>query len=504
MLLLYAINKGYSSRPFCSLVLSSPKLSLGTHAIKLPIGGQKTPYNRILRFKHAGMNTPIKIFIMANLINSNSAGIDISAKEHFVAVPEDRANPSIRRFESFTSDLHQLAKWLKECNIDTIAMESTGVYWYHLYTVLLDYGFEVYLVNAYHVKNVPGRKSDISDARWIQQLHSYGLLKGCFQPDNLTRSLRNYVRQRKTIIKEISTQTQRMQKALEQMNIKLNNVIRDLTGKTGTKIITAILNGERTPEKLAQYADVRIKASKEILIKSLQGNWREEQIFNLKLAYEHIIFLQNQLAKCDEQSEKIIARFSDESKKKAKLSVNRRQKNQPGFNVKQYLYEIHGVDVTNIYGFKSTTALTVFSETGPDIKEKFPTEKQFLSWLNVVPDNKISGGKIISSRVKRKKNNAGQAFREAANSLWKSQNPFGDYLRRKKAKSGSKSAIVATARKLASLYYNMVVEKTEFNPELLNYGTQKYLQNKLCYLENMIQKTKSLLSEKQVFNECVI
>jgi transposase len=504
MLSLFAINKGYSSKPFRSLVQQSPKPSLGTHAIKLPIGGQKTPYDRILRFKHAEMNTPIKTLLMANLINFNSAGIDISAKEHYVAVPEDRANPSIRRFESFTSDLHQLAKWLKECNIDTVAMESTGVYWYHLYTVLLDYGFEVYLVNAHHVKKVPGRKSDISDARWIQQLHSYGLLNSCFQPDNLTRELRNYVRQRKTIIKEISTQTQRMQKALEQMNIKLNNVIRELTGKTGTEIIKAILNGERDPEKLALYADIRIKASKEVLIKSLQGNWREEQLFNLKLAYEHIVFLQGQLAKCDEQSEKIIAKFNDKNKKAKKLSSNRKQRNQPGFNVRQYLYEIHGVDVTSIYGFKDTTALTVFSETGPNIENKFPTEKQFLSWLNVVPDNKITGGKIISSKVKRKKNNAGQAFREAANSLWNAQNSFGDYLRRKKAKSGSKSAVVATARKIASTYYNMIVEKTEFNPELLTISTHKYLQNKLFYLENMIQKTKSLLADKQIFKECVI
>jgi len=206
------------------------------------------------------------------LVHLNAAGIDISSKEHVVAVPEDRAKESVRTFQGFTRDLHQLANWLLTCKIETIAMESTGVYWYDLYTILLDYGFEVYLVNAYHVKNVPGRKSDVSDARWLQELHTFGLLRSSFQPDNLTRSLRNYVRQRKNIIQGLTKETQRMQKALEQMNIKLNNVIRDINGKTGTAIITAILKGERDPKVLAQYRDWRIKASEETLIKSLEGD----------------------------------------------------------------------------------------------------------------------------------------------------------------------------------------------------------------------------------------
>ncbi len=441
---------------------------------------------------------------MSKIINLNAAGIDISSKDHFVAVPEDRDSESIRCFKSFTSDLHILAKWLKKCKIETIAMESTGVYWYHLYTVLLDYGFEVYLVNAYFAKNVPGRKSDVSDARWLQQLHSFGLLRGCFQPNNLTRALRNHVRQRKTIINEITTQTQRMQKALEQMNIKLNNVIRDINGKTGGKIISEILNGERDPEKLSQYKDGRIRATKEEIIKSLQGTWREEQLFNLKLAHEHMNFLQGQLIECDHQSELIIAKFECKRHKEDKLPYERKLKNQPDFNVKQYLYEIYGVDVTKIYGINNTTALTVFSETGPNLREKFPTEKQFLSWLNVVPDNKITGGKIISSKVRKKKNKAGQAFRDAANSLWRAHNPFGDYLRRKKAKSGSKSAVVATAKKIASVYYVMVVNNTEFNPVQLNKGTRKYLQNKLNYLEKMVKEVNSLLSDDHGFVKSVI
>lgn len=432
---------------------------------------------------------------MANIINPNAAGIDISAKEHVVAVPEGRAQQDVRSFKSFTRDLHQLALWLKECHVETIAMESTGVYWYHLYTILVDYGFEVYLVNAYHVKKVPGRKSDVSDARWLQQLHSYGLLRGCFQPDNITRSLRNYVRQRKMIIRQMSTDTQRMQKALEQMNIKLANVIRDINGKTGNAIITAILNGEQNTEVLASYRDSRIKATKETLIKSLEGNWREEQIFNLRLAYEHYCFMEKQLQACDKESEKIIQKMVKASIPKKQIKPDRKRKNQPVFNVGQYLYQVLGVDVTKIYGMKATTALTVFSETGSNLKEKFETDKQFLYWLNVVPDNKSSGGKVISSMVKKKKNRAGQAFRDAANTLWKSQNPLGDYLRRKKAKSGAKQAIVATARKIASIYYKLVTEKVGFDPCILNSKDKEYLINKIKYFERMIVKTKMLITE---------
>ena len=432
-----------------------------------------------------------------NLVNLNAAGIDISSKEHVVAVPEDRTKDSVRTFQGFTRDLHQLAKWLNDCKVETIAMESTGVYWYDLYTILLDYGFEVLLVNAYHVKNVPGRKSDVSDARWLQELHTFGLLRGSFQPDNLTRALRNYVRQRKNIIGQITRETQRMQKSLEQMNIKLNNVIRDINGKTGTAIITKILEGERNPRTLAQFRDWRIKASEETLIKSLEGNWREEQIFNLRLAYNHYLFLQEQLILCDIESEKIIKKISKDTKSKNKASKVQKSKNNPKFNVSQYLYDVLGVEITKIYGIKEITGLTIFSETGINLKEKFPTDKQFLSWLNVVPNNKITGGKVVSSKVKRKKNKAGQAFRDAASALWSAQNPIGDYLRRKKAKSGGKQAVVATARKIAAIYYKMVTEKVEFNPKYLTQNSKEYLLEKMKKLEKMKIKTETLLLEYQ-------
>ena len=436
---------------------------------------------------------------MANLINLNAAGIDISSKEHVVAVPDDRDKQNVRTFKGFTRDLHRLAIWLKRCKIETIAMESTGVYWYHLYTILLDYGFEVYLVNARHVKNVPGRKSDVNDAQWLQKLHSYGLLRASFQPNNQIRSLRNYVRQRKSIIQEMARQTQRMQKALEQMNIKLNNVIRDITGKTGFSIITAILQGEHKPEKLAELRDWRIKASKETIIKSLEGNWREDQIFNLQLAYEHYLFLNKQLEKCDVKSKKILEKITSESEQYQDSAepkrIKKQTKNQIRFDATKYLHRALGIDVTQIYGIKEITALTILSETGVDLKEKFPTEKQFLKWLNVVPDNKITGGKVVSSRVRKKKNKAGQAFRDAASSQWKAQNPIGDYLRSKKAKSGGKQAVVATARKIASIYYKIVTEKVDFNPNILRQSSEVHIRNKLKSINKLKKRLERSLAD---------
>lgn len=440
---------------------------------------------------------------MAKIVNPNAAGIDIASAVHYVAVPEEKCKENVRRFNSFTCDLHKLASWLIECGVDTVAMESTGVYWYHLYTVLLDYGIEVYLVNAYHVKNVPGRKSDVCDAQWLQELHSSGYLRACFQPDNLTRALRNYVRQRKILVSDMSAETLRMQKAMVKMNIKLHDVIRDIHGVTGTNILNAILAGERNAGKLAELSNYRIKASKETLIKSLEGNWREEELFNLVMAYKRYKFNKSLLLDCDRECEKIVAQLAIGPVPDKEIKPLPIAKNQPTFHVRKYLYQAYGVDVTAIYGFKQTSALTVLSETGPNIKEKFPTLKQFLSWLNVVPNNKISGDKIISSRVKKKKNNAGQTFREAASTLWNAKNPIGDYLRTKKSKSGSGQAVVATAKKLATIFYKMVTEKIEFDPYILDGNRQKYLQNKAKKLKKALDNVNCLISGYEPFEGAV-
>ena len=420
-----------------------------------------------------------------------------------MAVPADREKNPVRKFDSFTEDLYQLVGWLKQCRIKTVAMESTGVYWYHLFTILQEKGFEVYLVNAGHIKNVLGRKSDVSDCQWIQQLHSYGLLSNSFQPDELTRELRNYTRQRKIIVQDMTTAINRMQKSMELMNIKLNNVIRYITGKSGIKIIEAILSGEWNAEKLATFADYRIKTSPKKLIKSLQAHYRQDQLFNLRQSYDHYRFLLNQLKQCDHMAEQTMDRFNPTGDQHKVLPTDRPQKNQPDFDVRKHLYRIHGIDIMQIHGLKGTSGLTILSETGPDLKDKFPTEKQFCSWLNVIPDNKISGGKVISSTVKKNNNKAGQAFRNAANTLWNAKGPLGDSLRNKRARKGGKQAVVATARKLASIYYKMVTEKVELSLDIIIEQNKKLIQGRYNQLAKKLERAKVQLSDAQNFSPAV-
>jgi transposase len=445
------------------------------------------------------LNITINKKIMAKIVNSNAAGIDIASNIHYVAVSPDRCTTPVRSFQGFTSDLHNLAQWLVSLGIDTVAMESTGSYWYHLFTILEDYGIDVCLVNAQHVKNVPGRKTDIVDAQWLQDLHESGYLKACYQPDNLTRELRTYVRLRKQIIQDMTKETQRMQKAMIGMNIKLHDVISDITGKTGTAVVNAILSGERDAVKLSKLRNHRVKCSEETLRKSLEGNWRSDELFCLQVARDRYKELERHLLKTDNESERVIKLLSATASHNQKKKVKRHKtdKKQPQFNVEQHLFNVHGVDVTQIFGFKQTTALTVLSETGSNLQKDFPTLKQFLSWLNVVPDNKISGGKVLSSKVRKRKNHAGQAFREAANSLWNAKNPFGDYLRSKKSKSGSGQAIVATAKKIATIYYKMVTEKIEFNPYIVDGNRQQYLEKRMKSLTKSIEKLKVELSDYQ-------
>lgn len=436
------------------------------------------------------------------LINQDAAGIDISSREHFVAVPVGRDTENVKKFGTFTEDLHEIAKWLKACKIKTIAMESTGVYWLQLFLVLESYGFEVILVNASHVKNVRGRKSDVLDCQWIQQLHSYGLLRSSFQPDNQTRELRNYVRHRNKLIEDKSRYIQLQQKALEQMNIKLHNVISDINGKTGKAIVSAILQGERQAEELSKHSDPRIKAKRETIIKSLTGNWRDDQIFMLKQAFESGNFIDSQIDELDKQIEKVVDAISDKLGKQPTEKNEKRKKNsyknRLRFNSKNYLKSLFGVDVTKIEGIDEISALSLLSETGTDVKGKFFTEKQFLGWLNVVPNNKITGGKIRSSKIMKKKNKAGQIFRKAAYGLFNSHGYFGNYLRSKKAKDGSPQAIVATASKLARVFYKMVTEKIEYNPEILQLSNEKYLKRKLLKMKIAVSNIENVINTNTV------
>jgi len=431
------------------------------------------------------------------IVNPDAAGIDVSATMHAVAVPIGRDIEHVKEFGAFTEDLHSIAKWLLECGITTVAMESTGVYWKQLFTILIQYGFKVSLVNARHVKNVTGRKTDMDDAQWIQKLHSCGLLNSCFLPDDATESLRSLVRHRKSLLEDSSKYVHRMQKSLELMNIKIHSVISDVMGKTGKSIIESILSGEREPESFIQYVDPRIKAEKATILKSLDGNWRDEQVFLLGENYELHKMIENRITICETKIESVLqmqaAVTNDGIIEPAPVVVQKKKrKNDPVFSVQNYLLKIHKVDVTAIYGISNGTALEILAETGTDLT-KWESEKHFVSWLNLCPNNKITGGKLISSTVMKKKAGAAaQAFRAAANTVQRSDHWLGDYFRRMKAKGGNKYAVIATARKLATIYYKMVRYKQSFIPINNDEYREKYKSAKIAYLEKQLLKLKAV------------
>jgi transposase len=425
------------------------------------------------------------------LVNPNAAGIDVGDTMHAVAVPEGRDEVQVQSFGTMTCDLQAIISWLKKCRVETVAMESTGIYWKPLFSFLVTEGFEVYLVNSKQVRNVSGRKNDEDDARWIQKLHSCGLLKSSFLPDDEQETLRTLVRHRKTLTLDCNRFILRMQKSLELMNIKVHTVIRDITGKTGTGIVEAIINGERKPENFLVYVDRNIKADHQTIVKSLQGNWRSEHLFILKECYHSYRFYKERITVCDAEIERQLGRYQREvfpnvELDKSVTSKKRATKNKPKFNTTSYLRAILGVDTLAIYGISDISALEILAETGTDMS-KWETEKHFVSWLNLCPNNKISGGKMISSMLMKKKPNAAsQAFRNAANAVQRSDNWLGDYFRRMKARGGNKYAMVATANKLATIYYKMVRYKQEFNPPDLQEYQQRYKLAKIAYLERKL------------------
>lgn len=430
------------------------------------------------------------------LVNPNAAGIDVGDTIHAVAVPEGRDEVRVRTFGSMTCDLQDIATWLRRCNIDTVAMESTGIYWKPLFSMLIQSGFEVFLVNAKQARNVSGRKNDEDDAMWIQKLHSCGLLRSSYLPDDEQEALRTLVRYRKTLTQDCNRFILRMQKALEMMNVKIHTVIRDITGKTGMAIVEAIIKGERDPRKFLAYVDRNIRADRETIVKSLQGNWRSEQLYLLADCYLNYQHYKERIAACDEAIEKQLQHyhrqlFPDATVDTHVSSSKRATKNKPKFNTSSYFKAILGTDVTAIFGISDISALEILSETGTDMS-KWETSKHFVSWLNLCPNNKISGGKLISSMLLRKTPNvAAQAFRNAANAVQRSDNWLGDYFRRMKAKGGNKYAMVATANKLATIYHKMVSNKTEFSPLDLSEYQQKYKLAKITYLERKLNELRT-------------
>jgi transposase len=393
-------------------------------------------------------------------LEPNAAGVDVGATEIYIAVPPDRDPHPVRSFRTFTGDLHAAAEWLKGCHIQTVAMESTGVYWIPFFQILEAQGFKVLLVNARHVKHVPGRKSDVSDCQWLQYLLSVGLLRASFRPEQAVCIVRSLLRHRDSLVQMASTHIQHMQKALDQMNLQLHHVISDITGLTGMAIVESILKGERDPLALAKLRDPRIKATASTIAKALVGDYRPEHLFTLRqslAAYRHY---QELIAECDVEIERCLATFQskvDPRQRPLKGSQDRHKprRNELRFDLRSHLYRILGVDLTEIPGVNALTAHTLLAEIGPDLS-RFVNASAFASWLGLCPDNRISGGKVLSVKTRTVKNRAATALRMAAQSLHRSHSCLGQYYRRMRAKLGTPKAITAAAHKLARIIYHLL------------------------------------------------
>lgn len=419
-------------------------------------------------------------------IDLYAAGIDIGSRSHFVAVDKSLDKNPVREFSTFTGDLNTLSTWLIGLGVKRVAMESTGIYWIPAYQVLTSAGLEVKLVNARHLKNVPGRKTDVLDCQWIQRLHSYGLLAGAFLPDKLTSELRAYLRHRDNLKRMAGTHIQHMQKALHQMNLLLHNVVTDITGKTGMRIIKAIIGGERDSQKLSKYRDHRCNHSEEEIAKSLEGHYQAAHLFSLKQAVEVYEVYQRQIIACDQAVEKHLDAFETEGDQNNYQSKGRkrgRNKNDYAFDAAKSLYRITGVDLTKIDGLEENTVLSILSEVGKEMGA-WPTEKHFTSWLGLCPGSKKSGGKNISGRTKPCANRAAIAFRMGANGLHRSNSALGAYLRRMKARLGAPKAITATAHKLARIFYAMLKYKREYVDLGQSYYEERYKERVIRNLQN--------------------
>ena len=428
------------------------------------------------------------------VVHPDAAGIDVGNEAHYVAVRPDRDLEPVRRFECFTADLHRLAAWLKKCKVKTIVMQSTGVYWIPLYDIMEEQGFEVYLVNARHTKNLPGRKSDVQESQWLLKLHTYGLLNNSFQPPSEIRTLRTYWRQRAEHVAGASTCIQRMQKALTQMNLQLANVISDLSGITGQNIVRAIVAGERDSQKLAELRDSRIKASPEEIAKSLEGNWRPELIFVLQQEIDMYDAYQRRISECDQQLQKHLATFSDHSNRTVASSPGGPAKKKkpasrhaPKFDLGGELQRITGVDLTRIDGIDVLVSQTLLSEIGKDMG-RWKTEAHFASWLGLCPDNRTSGDKVLRRGTRQVINRAALALRLAANSLLRSQSYLGAQYRRLRTKLGAPKAITAMAHRLARLVYRMLKYGQQFVDKGMEYYEQRYRDQQVHLLQKKAAK----------------
>jgi transposase len=445
-----------------------------------PAGGQKRSVPKKVDWK------------ALEIVHPNAAGIDVGGSEHWVAVSPDRDPEPVRRFGCFTADLREMGAWLVAKGVRSVAMQSTGVYWMPVFEVLEQQGLEVYLVNAHHTKNVPGRKSDIQECQWLLKLHAFGLLNNSFQPTDEIRIARTLWRHRSNLVAEAASVIQRMQKVLTEMNLQLSNVLSDISGVSGMKILGAILEGERDPWTLAALVEPEVRATPEEIAKSLEGNWREELLFVLRQHVEFYRIYQKKITDCDLQLRKHLKSLGSKVNLQTqpigqRPKGKRNSKNAPGFDLRTELYRITGIDWSQINGIDVLTAQTVIAEAGADLKA-FPTEKQFASWLGLSPTNEQSGSKILNRRTRNVVNRATVAFRNAALTLLRSQSYLGAQYRRLRTRLGAPKAITAMARKLACLFYRLIKHGKQYVDKGVEYYETKYREQQIRSLTKRAQK----------------
>ena len=407
-----------------------------------------------------------KVQTIQPVINPHAAGADIGAREIYVAVPSALTAEPVRCFPTFTEDLRALVAWLQSFRIKTVAMEATSVYWIPLAELLEEAGIEVCLVNPRHVKNVPSRKTDVMDCQWLQYLHSVGLLRGAFRPPAEVRGVRALWRQRDALMRHSCWHIQHIHKALDQMNLQVHHVLTDITGASGTAMLDAILAGERDAARLAGLRDKRVQATEATLVKALTGDYRAEHLFCLRQAYAGYQFVQTQIGELDTE---IQARLRELAPPPAALPApepaqpKRQPKSAPAFDAQSFLERLCGVDLCEVPGLSVLSTQTLWAELGGDLAA-FPTSKHFASWLGLCPDNRISGGRILSVRTKPTTNRIAKALRMCAQSLHHAKNELGDFYRRMRAKLGGAAAITATAHKLARIIYAMLKSHKPYDP----------------------------------------
>jgi transposase len=427
-----------------------------------------------------------------DVVNPHAAGIDVGSRSHYVAIGQ--RDEDVKEFGVYNEDLMALAQWLLDNQVKTVAMESTGTYWQSLFTTLQGVGLEVILCNGKFTKNIKGKKTDVKDCQWIQKLHTLGLLSGSFLPDEATEQLRTYCRHRANLLEQAADTSRKMQKYLRLLNLRLDVVVKDVTGLTGLSIIDAICKGEMNPEKLASLRHGNCKKSEQEIAKALQSNGRQDLLFSLTHEYELYQVFQGKISECDKQIQKLLNEQinMDENKKQHFIEgkVHKRlNKNNPDININLLSYQyFEGVDLLSIEGVSHSTVLTLMSEVGPGIN-KFETAKQFTSWLRLAPNNKISGGKILSNKIPKGSNRLKIALRQAANAVGNLKDTaLSNFFKRIAFRKGRTSAISATARKLAVIIWNMITKKLPYKTDSQYEFLDQKRKRKVMEMKKLIHK----------------